>query len=112
MMKIETMADYAARNETPEVLFWVGCAGSFDERAQKVALAQHILLHALAIHDVHQEAHAAVPAAFQGGRAQQNRQARSVFADVFLFKRRADAGRFELLQTRLILVLEFRWRER
>jgi Fe-S oxidoreductase len=38
-MKIETMAEYAARGETPEVLFWVGCAGSFDERAQKITKA-------------------------------------------------------------------------
>ncbi|MFM2307060.1 MAG: hypothetical protein RLZZ367_1729 [Bacteroidota bacterium] len=30
------MAEYAANGETPEVLFWVGCAGSFDQRAQKV----------------------------------------------------------------------------
>ncbi len=30
------MAEYAASGETPEVLFWVGCAGSFDQRAQKV----------------------------------------------------------------------------
>lgn len=26
----------AARGEQPEILFWVGCAGSFDERAQKI----------------------------------------------------------------------------
>ena len=38
-MKIETMADYAARGETPELLFWVGCAGSFDQRAQKITKA-------------------------------------------------------------------------
>src|SRR5436190_6098299 len=38
-MKIETLADYAARNESPEILFWVGCAGSFDERAQKITRA-------------------------------------------------------------------------
>src|SRR6187549_1971314 len=38
-MKIETFADYAARNETPEILFWVGCMGSFDERAQKITRA-------------------------------------------------------------------------
>ena len=38
-MKIETMAEYAARDEQPEVLFWVGCAGSFDARAQKVTKA-------------------------------------------------------------------------
>jgi len=30
------MADLAGRGETPEILFWVGCAGSFDQRAQKV----------------------------------------------------------------------------
>jgi len=35
-MEVKTMADYAANGETPEVLFWVGCAGSFDQRAQKV----------------------------------------------------------------------------
>lgn len=28
-----------ANNETPEVLFWVGCAGSFDQRAQKITKA-------------------------------------------------------------------------
>lgn len=30
------MAEMAARGESPEILFWVGCAGSFDERAQKI----------------------------------------------------------------------------
>ena len=29
----------AAAGETPEVLFWVGCAGSFDQRAQKITKA-------------------------------------------------------------------------
>ena len=38
-MKIETMADYASRGEQPELLFWVGCAGSFDQRAQKITKA-------------------------------------------------------------------------
>ncbi len=33
------MADLAAEGRNPEVLFWVGCAGSFDARAQKVTLA-------------------------------------------------------------------------
>src|SRR5436190_18779930 len=37
--KVETCADYLARNESPEILFWVGCAGSFDERAQKITRA-------------------------------------------------------------------------
>lgn len=36
MESVKTMADYAANGETPEVLFWVGCAGSFDVRAQRV----------------------------------------------------------------------------
>jgi heterodisulfide reductase subunit D len=33
---IRTMASMAASGEQPEILFWVGCAGSFDARAQKV----------------------------------------------------------------------------
>lgn len=33
------MAEYAANGEMPEVLFWVGCAGSFDQRAQRITKA-------------------------------------------------------------------------
>lgn len=33
------MAELAAKGETPEVLFWVGCAGSFDERYKRVTKA-------------------------------------------------------------------------
>jgi len=33
---VPTMAEMAAKGESPEILFWVGCLGSFDERAQKV----------------------------------------------------------------------------
>lgn len=29
----------AAAGETPEILFWVGCSGSFDQRAQKITKA-------------------------------------------------------------------------
>ena len=36
---IHSMADMAANNETPEILFWVGCAGSFDDRYKKVTSA-------------------------------------------------------------------------
>ncbi len=36
-MAIRTMAEMAANGEVPEVLFWVGCAGSFDARAQKIS---------------------------------------------------------------------------
>jgi heterodisulfide reductase subunit D len=39
MLKIPTMAELAAKNENPEVLFWVGCAGSFDDRYKKVTAA-------------------------------------------------------------------------
>jgi heterodisulfide reductase subunit D len=38
-LKVSTMADYMAAGETPEILFWVGCAGSFDDRAKKVTKA-------------------------------------------------------------------------
>ena len=38
-MQVRSMAEYAASNESPEVLFYVGCAGSFDQRAQKVTKA-------------------------------------------------------------------------
>jgi hypothetical protein len=36
--KVPTMAEMAASNESPEVLFWVGCAGSFDDRYKKPSL--------------------------------------------------------------------------
>jgi heterodisulfide reductase subunit D len=38
-MQVTTMAEYAAKGESPEVLFWVGCAGSYDQRAQKITRA-------------------------------------------------------------------------
>lgn len=38
-LKIPMMAELAAEGRSPEILFWVGCAGSFDARAQKVTLA-------------------------------------------------------------------------
>ncbi len=33
------MAEMANEGESPEILFWVGCAGSFDARAQRVTMA-------------------------------------------------------------------------
>ncbi len=36
---VPTMAEFAARGEMPEILFWVGCAGSFDDRAKKITKA-------------------------------------------------------------------------
>lgn len=38
-MQIKTMAEYTAEGKSPEVLFWVGCAGSFDDRAKKITRA-------------------------------------------------------------------------
>tara|TARA_A100001011_G_scaffold178706_1_gene187498 strand:+ start:5106 stop:5891 length:786 start_codon:yes stop_codon:yes gene_type:complete len=35
-MHVPTLAEFAAEGKKPEVLFWVGCAGSFDERAKKI----------------------------------------------------------------------------
>jgi len=43
--EIKTAAMYMAENKTPEVLFFVGCAGSFDERAQKITKAFAKILH-------------------------------------------------------------------
>jgi len=39
LTKVPTMADMMAKGEEPEVLFWVGCAGSFDQRAQQITKA-------------------------------------------------------------------------
>lgn len=44
---IPTMAEMMAKGEEPEILFWVGCAGSYDERAQKITrdickILQHV----------------------------------------------------------------------
>lgn len=38
-MVVPTLAEMNARGEKPEVLFWVGCAGSFDDRAKKITKA-------------------------------------------------------------------------
>lgn len=49
MMTIRTMADMAAAGETPEVLFWVGCAGSFDDRYKRVTKAFVKILNATGV---------------------------------------------------------------
>ncbi|MGB0166749.1 MAG: (Fe-S)-binding protein [Luteibaculum sp.] len=38
-IKVPTMAECMANGTEPEVLFWVGCAGSFDDRAKKISKA-------------------------------------------------------------------------
>ena len=44
-LKVPTMAEFMAEGKQPEVLFWVGCAGSFDDRAKKITKAFVKLLH-------------------------------------------------------------------
>lgn len=48
-MYIPSMAEMTANGETPEVLFWVGCAGSFDQRAQKISIAFATILNHVGI---------------------------------------------------------------
>jgi Fe-S oxidoreductase len=38
-MDVPIMADLFNRGESPEILFWVGCSGSYDQRAQKITRA-------------------------------------------------------------------------
>ncbi|MGB1448332.1 MAG: (Fe-S)-binding protein [Flavobacteriaceae bacterium] len=45
MVKVSTLAECMAEGRTPEILFWVGCAGSFDERAKKITKAFVKILH-------------------------------------------------------------------
>ncbi|MDV3309782.1 MAG: (Fe-S)-binding protein [Cyclobacteriaceae bacterium] len=43
------MAELAAQGKSPEVLFWVGCAGSFDDRSKRVTRAFVKILQVLNI---------------------------------------------------------------
>jgi heterodisulfide reductase subunit D len=38
-MEVPIMADLQSRGESPEILFWVGCSGSYDQRAQRITRA-------------------------------------------------------------------------
>lgn len=48
-MNVPTMAEMMAAGESPEILFWVGCAGSFDQRAQKITKAFATILNKVGI---------------------------------------------------------------
>lgn len=48
-MHVPTMAEAVARGESPEILFWVGCAGSFDDRYKRVTRSFVQILHAVGI---------------------------------------------------------------
>lgn len=48
-MKIPTMADLKASGKEAEVLFFVGCAGSYDQRAQKITIAFATILNKIGV---------------------------------------------------------------
>ncbi|MBK1439561.1 (Fe-S)-binding protein [Parapedobacter sp. ISTM3] len=48
-LEIPTMAELTANGETADILFWVGCAGSFDERAQRITRDICKILHHVGI---------------------------------------------------------------
>jgi len=48
-MKVPVLAELFAEGKQPEILFWVGCAGSFDQRAQKITKAFATILDKVGI---------------------------------------------------------------
>ena len=48
-IEVPVMADLAAKGEMPDYLFWVGCAGAFDDRYKKVARAFTRILNHLKV---------------------------------------------------------------
>ena len=48
-MHVPTMAEFLASGQKPEVLFWVGCAGSFDQRAQNITKSFVYILNKVGI---------------------------------------------------------------
>ena len=48
-MHIPTMAELAAEGKSPDILFFVGCAGSFDQRAQKITKAFATILQKIGV---------------------------------------------------------------
>jgi len=46
-MNAPTLAELTAQGKSPEILFWVGCAGSFDDRAKRVTKAFVKILNAV-----------------------------------------------------------------
>jgi Fe-S oxidoreductase len=48
-MHIPMMAEMVAQGKKPEILFYVGCAGSFDQRAQKITKAFAAILNKIGV---------------------------------------------------------------
>lgn len=42
---VPTMAELTAKGEVPDILFWVGCMGSYDERSQRITRDICKILH-------------------------------------------------------------------
>jgi Fe-S oxidoreductase len=48
-MQVPILSEEIAKGNTPEILFWVGCAGSFDQRAQNITNAFALILSKVGI---------------------------------------------------------------
>ena len=48
-MNVPTVAELIANGKSPEILFWVGCAGSFDQRAQMITKAFAAILNKVGV---------------------------------------------------------------
>jgi Fe-S oxidoreductase len=48
-MHVPTVAELFAAGKSPDILFWVGCAGSFDQRAQRITKAFATILNKVGI---------------------------------------------------------------
>ncbi|MEO6732425.1 MAG: (Fe-S)-binding protein [Ferruginibacter sp.] len=48
-MHVPTMAEMISNGQKPDILFWVGCAGSYDQRAQKITKAFATILNVVGI---------------------------------------------------------------
>ncbi|MEO7456410.1 MAG: heterodisulfide reductase-related iron-sulfur binding cluster [Gemmatimonadaceae bacterium] len=48
-LHISTMAELMERGERPDILYWVGCMGSFDDRAKKITVAFARIMQACGI---------------------------------------------------------------
>lgn len=49
MIEVRTMSQLASEGRKPDYLFWVGCSGSYDPRAQKISVALVKLLNAAGV---------------------------------------------------------------
>jgi len=48
-MNVPSVAELFANGKNPDILFWVGCSGSFDQRAQKITKAFAAILNKVGI---------------------------------------------------------------